>query len=118
SPPLSAAAAMDLLSGNPYWPVRNGLIASYPPLERSTNCEVAIIGGGITGACIAHELALAGRSIVVLDRRDIGQGSTAGSTGLLQYELDTPLVELAKRIGEQAAVRCYRLCAEAIGRIG
>src|SRR6185369_15120390 len=77
-----------------------------------------VIGGGITGACVAHELALAGRSVVVLDRRDIGAGSTAGSTSLLQYELDTPMAALAKRMGEGAAARSYRVCAEAIERIG
>jgi glycine/D-amino acid oxidase-like deaminating enzyme len=109
---------MDLFSGCPFWPVRNGLLATYPPLEQSTRCDVAIIGGGITGACIAHELAAAGQSVVVLDRRDIGTGSTAGSTSLLQYELDTPLVELAERMGEKAAARSYCVCAEAIERIG
>lgn len=109
---------MDLLSGVPYWPVKNGLLATYPPLEQTVTCDVAIIGGGITGACIAHELAAAGRQVVILDRRDIGTGSTAGSTSLLQYELDTPLGELSVRKGEKAAVRSYRVCAEAIDRIG
>lgn len=108
---------MDLLSGTPFWPVQNGLIATYPPLEGPADCDVAIIGGGITGACIAYELALAGRSVVLLDRRDIGQGSTAGSTSLLQYELDTSLTDLVKRKGERAAVRSYRVCAEAVERI-
>ncbi len=109
---------MDLLSGTPFWPVKNGLVATYPPLERSTTCDVAVIGGGITGACIAHELAVAGCDTLVLDRRDIGLGSTAGSTSLLQYELDTPLAELAARMGEPAAARSYRVCAAAMGRIG
>lgn len=109
---------MDLLSGHPYWLLKNGLVRSYPPLESPVRCDVAIIGGGITGACIAHELARAGCAVVVLDRRDIGRGSTAGSTSLLQYELDTPLVELAQRIGEEAAVRSYRACEEAIRRLG
>ncbi len=94
------------------------MIATYPPLEHSTECDVAIIGGGITGACVAHELALAGHAVVVLDRRDIGAGSTAGSTGLLMYELDTSLRELAARIGEREAVRCYRVVAEGLERIG
>jgi choline dehydrogenase-like flavoprotein len=53
----------------------------------------AIIGGGITGAAIAHELTLAGCAVVVLDRRDIGTGSTSGSTSLLQYEIDVSLTD-------------------------
>ena len=109
---------MDLLSGAPWWPIKNGLLATYPPLEESLACDVAIIGGGITGACIAHELALAGSTVVVLDRRDIGTGSTAGSTSLLQYEIDVSLTELTQKLGAEPAVRAYRLCEETIGRIG
>lgn len=108
---------MDLLSGTPFWPLKNGLLASYPPLEKTIRCDVAVIGGGVTGACVAYELSRAGCAVVVLDRRDIGAGSTAGSTCLLQYELDTSLTELAGRMGESAAVRSYRVCEEAIGRI-
>jgi glycine/D-amino acid oxidase-like deaminating enzyme len=93
-------------------------LATYPPLVGDIACDVAIIGGGITGAAIAHELTLAGSAVVVLDRRDIGSGSTAGSTSLLQYEIDVSLTDLALRMGERRAVRTYRLCEETIGRIG
>lgn len=110
--------AMDLISGAPFWPVRNGLIATYPPLQRSVRCEVAIVGGGVTGACVAHELTEAGVDTVVVDRRDIGTGSTAGSTGLLLYELDTPMRDVARRYGEHNAARAYRACADGIIRIG
>src|SRR6187551_1274329 len=109
---------MDLLSGAPWWPIKNGLLATYPPLAQDVTCDVAIIGGGITGAAIAHELTLAGCAVVVLDRRDIGTGSTSGSTSLVQYETDVSLTDLVARMGEQRAVRAYRLCEETIGRIG
>jgi len=108
---------MDLLSGAPWWPIKNGLLATYPPLAGDVTCDVAIIGGGITGAAIAHELALAGCAVVVLDRRDIGTGSTSGSTSLLQYEIDVPLAELVAKMGEKRAVRAYRLCEATLGRI-
>lgn len=109
---------MDLFSGNPYWPIKDGLLETYPPLEDDISCDVAIIGGGITGACVSYELTRAGFKVVVLDRRDIGSGSTAGSTSLLQYELDTPFADLADRIGEERAARVHRLCAAAVKRIG
>lgn len=109
---------MDLLSGAPFWPIRNGLLATYPPLQKDARCEVAVIGAGITGACVAFELVQAGLSVVVLDHRDAGTGSTAGSTSLLQHELDVPLVELARRRGEAVAIRAARLCLEAVERIG
>jgi glycine/D-amino acid oxidase-like deaminating enzyme len=52
--------------------------------------------------------------VLVVDRRHVGMGSTAASTSLLQYEIDTPLRKLAEFIGEEKAARSYQLCIEAI----
>ena len=60
----------------------------------------AVIGGGITGALIADELSSNGWQVSVIEQRDIGWGSTAASTALLQYEIDTHLLDLAKLYGE------------------
>lgn len=108
---------MDLRSGQPFWIAKNGLLSTYPPLERNEACDVAVIGGGITGALVAHRLIEDGVNVVLLDRRDVASGSTAASTSLLQYEIDTELVELAKHIGEPAAVRAYRTGLEAVAEI-
>ncbi|MCJ0825780.1 FAD-binding oxidoreductase [Luteimonas sp. 50] len=108
---------MDLKSGYPWWAVRNGLLHAFPPLQRDLRCDVAVLGGGISGALIADELAAHGHEVVVIDRRDIGWGSTAASTALLQYEIDTPMTDLARRYGEADAVLAYRSCAEAIGML-
>src|SRR5438105_15476730 len=104
---------MDLKSGRIYWPIADGTIATYAPLERDVKCEVAVIGGGISGALTAHYLAEAGVEVVVIDKREIAHGSTAATTGLLQYEIDASLCELTSRFGEAAAARCYQLCIEA-----
>ncbi|MET0263175.1 MAG: FAD-dependent oxidoreductase [Rariglobus sp.] len=108
---------MDLTSGCPFWPIKNGLIANYPPLDEDVSCEVVVIGGGVTGALVAYHLADAGVDVVVLDKRDMGTGSTAGSTGLLQYEVDTPLYKLIDMVGEAHAVRSYELCRESLKKI-
>ncbi|MGN6740626.1 NAD(P)/FAD-dependent oxidoreductase [Dyella sp.] len=104
---------MDTKSGYPWWTVSNGLIGQFPSLRTDTQCEVAVIGAGITGSLVAHALAEAGMDVLVIDRREAGWGSTAASTALLQYEIDTPLVDLIKRYGETAA-RTYQACDEAI----
>lgn len=108
---------MDLRSGHPFWLLKNGLLADYPPLDNDETCDVAIIGGGITGALIAHHLMEEGVDTVLLDRRDAGTGSTAASTSLLQYEIDTELVDLIEKVGQGIAVRAYQLGREAIARI-
>jgi glycine/D-amino acid oxidase-like deaminating enzyme len=101
---------MDLRSGRPFWLLQGDEFAPYPQLDRDKSCEVAILGGGITGALVAYHLAEAGISTVLLDRRQPGRGSTMASTGLLQYELDTPLCELIKLVGKKNDFRSYQLC--------
>lgn len=105
---------MDLLSPHPLWPVRDGLPAVYPALEEDVRCDVAVIGAGISGALIGWRLAEAGFDTVIVDRREVAHGSTAGNTGLLLYELDEPLNRLARRFGRDFATRAYRRCHRAI----
>ena len=105
---------MDLLSSRPFWPIRDGLPAAFPPLTKNVACDVAVIGGGISGAMIAHQLTEAGIETVVLDRREVAHGSTAGNTGLLLYEVDEPLHRLSRQIGREPAERAFRRCRHAI----
>ncbi|MEO5828276.1 MAG: FAD-dependent oxidoreductase, partial [Luteimonas sp.] len=108
---------MDLKSGYPWWTVRNGLPSQFPPLRANLRCDVAVIGGGISGALIADEFAGHGHEVAVLEGRDMGWGSTAASTAMLQYEIDTPMTTLAKRYGEADALLAYQSCVEAIGML-
>lgn len=45
--------------------------------------DLAIIGGGIIGAGIARDAALRGIRCILLEKRDFGSGTTAGSTRLI-----------------------------------
>jgi glycine/D-amino acid oxidase-like deaminating enzyme len=102
---------MDLKSGELYWPRLAGeRTEHFEPPDRDRQCDVAVIGGGVTGALSAYHLARAGARVVVLDRRAIGGGSTSASTGLLQYEIDTPLYRLIDLVGADHARRAYRRC--------
>lgn len=108
---------MDLRTDSPYWLMKNGFLYSYPSLDRSLNTEVAIMGGGITGALVAYHLSQAGIPCILLDKRKIGMGSTCASTALLQYEIDTPLKDLIDYVGYQQANQSYLMCIEAIAKI-
>jgi len=109
---------MNLKSGAPFWLAKNGLIHSYPRLRQSLNCDVLIAGAGITGALIGDHLARAGMSVCVIDQREAGWGSTAASTALLQYEIDTELQDLCERYGVADGVLAYKACEAAIGSLG
>lgn len=108
---------MDLTSGYPFWAVRNGLMTQFTPLESDAHCDVLVLGAGITGALIADALTTAGMGVCVVDKRDVAWGSTAASTALLQYEIDTELQDLSARYGLQDAVLAYRSCELAIGKL-
>lgn len=105
---------MDLKSGYPFWVVKNGLLHAYPRLQENLKCDVLVVGAGITGALISDHMARAGMRVCVIDSREAGWGSSAASTALLQYEIDTELQDLARQYGEADAVLAYKSCEQAI----
>ncbi len=60
------------------------------------------------GAMLAERFTAAGLAVALLDRRHPGQGSTSASTALVLWEADLPLTHLARKLGEQEAVRRWR----------
>ncbi|QIH33727.1 FAD-binding oxidoreductase [Sphingobacterium sp. DR205] len=109
---------MDLKSNEPFWLIKNGLLATYPALREDKVCDVLIVGGGITGALIAHQCISMGKKCVLIDKREIVNGSSAATTSMLQYEIDTPLYQLMELIGEEGAIASYEACSKAIDNIG
>lgn len=105
---------MDLRSNEPYWLIKNDFLKSYPSLDEALSTDILIIGGGITGALIAHKLLQEGKDIVLVDKRNVCNGSSAASTGMLQYEIDVPLYKLIEQRGIKCAVSSYKNCEEAI----
>lgn len=108
---------MDLYSGLPYWLIKNSLYNYFNPLKEDYNDDIVIIGSGITGALVANELCDAGFKCTMIDKRSISTGSSVASTALLQYEIDTPLSELAEKMGEEKAVKSYECCLKSISDI-
>lgn len=108
---------MRIRTSESYWLLKNGLLYSYPSLQEDLQTELIVVGGGITGALVSHALMDEGYDVVLLDKRDIGQGSTAATTSMLQYEIDVPLFELASMMGEEGAVTCYSAGIEAIASL-
>ncbi|HJP84416.1 MAG TPA: FAD-dependent oxidoreductase [Gemmatimonadaceae bacterium] len=109
---------MDLISPRPFWLLRNGLGDVAAPLAGDVSCDVVVIGGGITGALCADALSGGGRSVLVVDKRQPGLGSTSASTALLQYDLDEPLTKLTEKIGAERAKDAYHAALDGVKSIG
>lgn len=104
----------DLRTGTPLW-LANGL----PRLnvEKSASgmkADVVVVGTGISGALVADAMLNAGYSVLAVDRRKPLSGSTAASTALLQSELDTPLLELQRKVGKSNAARAWLRSAQVV----
>lgn len=108
---------MDLHSGLPYWVVKNSLLDYFHPLEDDFSTDIVVVGSGITGVLMVHELCSAGLRCCMVDKRSIATGSSIASTALLQYEIDVPLCEMAEIIGEDNAVSAYRASLASIADI-
>ena len=117
-----ATTRKKLRSGRAIWESRRVPAVAQTRLSSDIKTDVLVMGAGITGAVIADALASAGLKVAVVDKRGLAKGSTAASTALVQYEIDTPLTKLKRKIGKEKAVRAWRrsrLAVEALGvRLG
>jgi glycine/D-amino acid oxidase-like deaminating enzyme len=85
----------------------------FAPLSGARTVDVAIIGGGVTGAAAAWTFATAGLSVAVLEARRVGSGSTLASTALLMQEPDEDFAALRGRYGAPATKRIWELIRRA-----
>jgi len=105
--------------GSSIWldPERPPIDLEAPRLETSLTTDVAIVGGGLTGAVVAQACIARGLSVAVLESERCGGGSTAANTGLLVYEPDELLTTIAGRYGLAAALRIWRLSRDATAEL-
>jgi glycine/D-amino acid oxidase-like deaminating enzyme/nitrite reductase/ring-hydroxylating ferredoxin subunit len=86
----------------PYWdagvPLRR-----HGRLHGHTSCDVAIVGGGITGLTAAYLLTRAGRKVALLERSALDSVDTGATTAHLTCVTDTRLSELVSAFGRDHA---------------
>jgi glycine/D-amino acid oxidase-like deaminating enzyme len=108
------AGRKNLRGGRALWSDSPHIRVKHRTVLKKERCDVAVVGAGISGAIIAVMLAEAGQDVVVIDRREPIHGSTLASTAMIQFELDTPLTELADKIGAASAERAYHRSLQAV----
>jgi glycine/D-amino acid oxidase-like deaminating enzyme len=100
--------ARDLRTGRSIWESRRTPHVPHGLLAHDIETDVLVIGAGITGAMVADALAASGLEVAVVDKRGPAKGSTTASSALVLYEIDTPLIRLARKIGKRDAARAWR----------
>ena len=61
------------------------------PLATSPEIDIAVIGGGIVGICVATQLAETGRQVTVIDRTGICEETSSGNAAALAFSDILPL---------------------------
>src|SRR5687768_5458687 len=100
-----------LRKGQPVWlqPNHRPNQTRYRTLRGHHDTDVAIVGGGMTGAMIAALFAEANVKVMVVEAERAGLGSTAASTALLLQEPDYDLTALARKYGPARARHIWQV---------
>jgi glycine/D-amino acid oxidase-like deaminating enzyme len=98
----SATLFTDTFSEDPWW------WGDAPPLaydaDPPTGSDVVVVGGGYAGLSCATELAIAGRSVTVLDIRRIGEGASGRNAGLVSGRAGiSKMIDLEAYVGPDRA---------------
>ncbi|MGQ2952054.1 MAG: NAD(P)/FAD-dependent oxidoreductase [Agrobacterium sp.] len=107
----------DLRDSKPLWAdsPRIGIRSGTTP--KADRYDTIVVGAGISGALVSHALHRPGQSMLVIDKSEPVMGSSVASTAMIQHEIDTPLTELRKMIGKDAADRAWQRSARAVLRL-
>jgi glycine/D-amino acid oxidase-like deaminating enzyme/nitrite reductase/ring-hydroxylating ferredoxin subunit len=76
---------------------------SIPALDRNINADVCIVGAGIAGMTTAYLLAREGKSVIIVDKNQIGAGETAYTTAHLSNVIDAGYREIEDLHGAKGA---------------
>ncbi len=104
---------MTRLPGKPasFW-IDSTLKTNFPSLAESVSADVAIIGGGITGLTAAILLKRAGKTVAVIESKQIATGVSGHTTAKVTSLHQLIYADLIKEFGERKA-RIYAESSQA-----
>ena len=88
-----------------YWMKNKKNTISYPALEKECDCDVLIIGGGISGISTAYYLAETGNDVILLEADCIGYGASGRNTGKVSAQHGIVYHELIEKHGIMKAIK-------------
>ena len=91
--------------------------AAHPLLQGDVACDVAIVGGGLAGLSAAIELAQRGRSVCLVEARQVGQGASGRNGGQAIYGLACEPEVIERQMGLAAARQVFDMTIEALDLI-
>jgi len=91
-----------------YWLDTSGPFKSAATAPVQGSCDVAVIGGGLTGCSAALALARKGARVVLLEAETIGHAASGRNGGMCNNGFAQDYGTLSARLGKEVADRLYR----------
>ena len=111
---------MDRYEDVSYWLETAGDLTPRPPLDGTTECDVAILGAGYTGLWTAYYLLKRqpGLRIVIAEGEIAGFGASGRNGAWCAPDLNVSMDRLARLHGEDAARRMQQATYDAVDEVG
>lgn len=85
-----------------------------PSLQGDADCDVCVVGGGLSGISTALNLAEQGLRVILLEGAQIGFGASGRNGGQVIAGYAAEMETFRQQLGEQAARQLWQMSVEAI----
>lgn len=99
---------------NDFFTANSPIAQTYPYLKDAIQTDVAVVGGGVTGAIVFHALAKAGIACVLVEKNIIGHGRSGTAAPVMLYDGEHSLSSLLLTMGPKDAAAAMQKSMEAV----
>lgn len=97
--------------------LKDGISSNMPKLEADIDCDVCIVGAGITGIMTAYRLSESGLKVVLIDKDTPLNLSTGNTTAKFTFQHHLIYSEILKRYDSDMAILYYEAQLEGLNHV-
>ena len=88
-----------------------------PPLQKDIECDVLIIGGGMSGISAAAAFIDKGLKVVLVEKNIVGGGTSGKSAGFMTPDSELELSQIVRRYGIKGAQEIWEIPTRGISLV-